>query len=204
MVVRSATTGCLVLLLGVAAPVCADIYSFTDEQGVTHLSNVPADTRYQVLVHSAPAVSEAGGRISDAQLARSAQYDAIIESASANTAVEADLLRAVIVVESGFDANAVSPKGAQGLMQLMPSTAKAYGAADASNPSQNIHAGARYLRRLLDRYDNDLELVLAAYNSGEAAVERHNNSIPPFRETRQYIPKVLRIYRELQRVAATT
>lgn len=204
MVVRSAPAGCLVLLLHAAEPACADIYAFTDEQGVTHLSNVPSDARYQVLLRSAPEVSEAGRRISAALLARSVQYDPIIETASASTAVEPDLLRAVIVVESGFDASAVSPRGARGLMQLMPATAKAYGASDASDPAQNIHAGARYLRDLMDRYDNDLELVLAAYNAGETAVERHRRRVPPYRETRLYIPKVLRIYRELRTLTAAT
>jgi soluble lytic murein transglycosylase-like protein len=145
-------------------------------------------------------VSEAGKPISAALLARSVQYDSIIQTASSRNSVEPELLRAVIVVESGFDANAVSPKGARGLMQLMPATAKAYGAANASDPAQNIHAGARYLRDLMDRYDNDLELVLAAYNAGEKAVERYERTIPPFRETRRYVPKVLRIYDELRKL----
>lgn len=200
--VRQAPAGILVLLLCAAAPVLADIYLFTDKHGVAHLTNVPSDVRYQVFLRSAPEVSEAGGRISAAQLARSVQYDSIIEEASVGTAVESDLLRAIIVVESGFDAGAVSPKGAQGLMQLMPATAKAYGAADARDPAQNIHAGARYLRVLLDRYENDLELVLAAYNAGETAVERHGRRIPPYRETMRYVPRVLKVYKGLRNSAA--
>ncbi len=192
------------MLLCAAAPVRADIYIFTDDQGATHLTNVPADARYQVLLHSAPEVSQAGGRISARMLERSVQYDSIITTAAASTSVEAELLRAVIVVESGFDAAAVSPKGAMGLMQLMPATARAYGAADASDPAQNIHAGARYLRDLLNRYGDDLELVLAAYNAGEKAVERYQRQIPPFRETRMYVPRVLRIYRELQALPSAT
>ena len=198
MVRRSALGGSLVLLLCAATPAWADIYSFTDEQGVTHLTNVPSDARYKVFLRSAPDVSEAGRPISPALLARSAQYDPIIESASASTSIEPELLRAVIVVESGFDAQAVSPKGARGLMQLMPATAKAYGARNASDPKQNIHAGARYLRYLMDRYENNLELVLAAYNAGEDAVERHQRQVPPYGETLRYVPKVLRIYRELR------
>lgn len=204
MVKRSALAGSLVLLLWAAAPACADIYSFTDEQGVTHLTNVPSDARYKVLLRSAPEISEAGRPISPALLARSAQYDPIIESASARTSIEPELLRAVIVVESGFDAKAVSPKGARGLMQLMPATAKAYGARNASDPKQNIHAGARYLRYLMDRYENNLELVLAAYNAGENAVERHQRQIPPYGETLRYVPKVLRVYRELRSLPAAS
>ncbi|MCC7198554.1 MAG: lytic transglycosylase domain-containing protein [Gammaproteobacteria bacterium] len=204
MSVRPVIAGSVLVLLCAAAPVRADIYIFTDDQGATHLTNVPADARYQVLLHSAPEVSQAGGRISARMLERSVQYDSIITTAAASTSVEAELLRAVIVVESGFDAAAVSPKGAMGLMQLMPATARAYGAADASDPAQNIHAGARYLRDLLNRYGDDLELVLAAYNAGEKAVERYQRQIPPFRETRMYVPRVLRIYRELQALPSAT
>jgi soluble lytic murein transglycosylase-like protein len=199
-----ALAGSLLLLLCAAAPARADIYVLTDEQGVTHLTNVPSDARYRVLLRSAPEVSEAGGRISAAQLARSVEYDSIIEAASVSTSIEPDLLRAVIVVESGFDADAISPKGARGLMQLMPATARAYGAADAGDPSQNIHAGARYLRDLIDRYENDLELVLAAYNAGETAVERHGRRIPPYRETLRYVPRVLKVYAGLRDLAPRT
>jgi soluble lytic murein transglycosylase-like protein len=200
---RPAIAGCLGVLLAVAAPARADIYSFTDEKGVAHFSNVPSDARYQVLLKSAPELSEAGAPISAALLARSAEYDPIIEQAAELTSVRPELLRAVIVVESGFDPEAVSKAGAKGLMQLMPATARAYGARDASDPAQNVHAGARYLRDLIDRYGNDLELVLAAYNAGEAAVERYGRAIPPYRETRRYVPKVLRVYRGLMSLSVT-
>jgi soluble lytic murein transglycosylase-like protein len=186
------------LFLAAAGPALADIYSFTDEQGVTHYTNVPVDARFELLLRSAPEVSEAGSPISAAMLARATDYDPIIETAAADHEVNPDLLRAVIVVESGFDAQARSPKGAVGLMQLMPATARAYGAEDLADPRQNVEAGTRFLRDLLDRYDEDLELVLAAYNAGEPAVERHGRRIPPFAETRQYVPKVLRVYRSLQ------
>ena len=159
----------------------ADIYSFTDENGVTHYTNVPSDARFQVLLHSAPEFSEAGARISRAMLARSAEFDEIIDMAAAQTSVEASLLRAVIVVESAFDPAAVSSRGARGLMQLMPATAKAYGAKNVDDPAQNVRAGARYLRDLIDRYENDLELVLAAYNAGETAVEKHGRAYSAIR-----------------------
>lgn len=191
----------VMLALSVAVGARADIFSFTDEHGVTHFTNVPSDARFQVLVKSAPAMSEAGARISAAMLARSAEFDGIIDRAAAQTSVEASLLRAVIVVESAFDPDAVSRRGARGLMQLMPATAKAYGAKNVDDPTQNVHAGARYLRDLIERYDNDLELVLAAYNAGEAAVERHGRKVPPFAETRDYVPRVLRVYRSLRELA---
>ncbi|MGH8134703.1 MAG: lytic transglycosylase domain-containing protein [Steroidobacteraceae bacterium] len=201
---RTLLAGSLVAFSLALTPAQADIYSFTDELGVTHFTNVPADARYQVLLRSAPETSQAGARISPAMLARSAEYDNIIEAAAAQATVEPSLLRAVIVVESAFDPDAVSSKGARGLMQLMPATAKAYGAVDVDDPAQNVQAGARYLRDLLKRYENDLELVLAAYNAGEAAVEQHGRRIPPFAETRRYVPRVLRVYNSLRELAVNT
>ncbi len=201
---RITLAGTVLALSMAATAVNADIYSFTDENGVTHFTNVPSDARYQVLLRSAPETSQAGARISPAMLARSAEFDAIIDAAAAQTAVEAALLRAVIVVESAFDADAVSIKGARGLMQLMPATAKAYGAVDINDPAQNVQAGARYLRDLIKRYQNDLELVLAAYNAGETAVERHGGRIPPFAETRRYVPRVLRVYNSLRELTVDT
>ena len=195
---------CLLVLSMAATTAVADIYSFTDENGVTHFTNVPSDARFQVLLRSAPEFSEAGARISRAMLARSAEFDEIIDTAAAQTSVEPSLLRAVIVVESAFDPAAVSSRGARGLMQLMPATARAYGAKDVDDPAQNVSAGARYLRDLIDRYENDLELVLAAYNAGETAVERHGRRIPPFAETRDYVPRVLRVYNSLRELSVDT
>lgn len=192
----------LLLASSIPAPTArADIYSFTDENGVTHFTNVPSDARYQVLLRNAPEFSGAGARISPAMLARSAEFDEIIDTAAAQSSVEASLLRAVIVVESAFDPAAVSKRGARGLMQLMPATARAYGAKNVDDPAQNVGAGARYLRDLIDRYENDLELVLAAYNAGETAVERHGRKVPPYAETRAYVPRVLRVYRSLRELS---
>jgi len=117
--------------------------------------------------------------------------------------IDASLLRAVIVVESAFDERAVSSRGARGLMQLTPATAVRFGVHDAFNPRQNVRAGAHYLRFLLDRYDNDLELVLAAYNAGEDAVDRYGRAVPPYKETRAYVPRVMRVYSALQDLSKT-
>jgi soluble lytic murein transglycosylase-like protein len=185
------------LALGlIASPVRADIYAFTDASGVPHFSNVPVDGRYQLLIATPadPATAPAGDQ---RLLARSGEYDAIIEHAAKTQAVEPSLLRAVIAVESGFDSRAVSPKGAVGLMQLMPKTAERYGAANPFDPAQNINAGAKYLRDLIKRYGRDLELALAAYNAGEDAVERSGRRIPAFKETALYVPRVLRVYKSL-------
>ena len=105
------------------------------------------------------------------------------------------MLHAVITVESRYDAAAVWPKGAIGLMQLMPGTAKRYGVADPFDPVQNVAGGARYLRDLLRMFDHDVRLALAAFNAGEHSVVRHGYRIPPFAETLEYVPRVLDLYR---------
>lgn len=199
----AAIAGGLVLLALVQAPAKADIYAFTDERGVTHFTNVPMDERYLLILESPDQRTRAGELLDPRLLARAADFDPIIERAARTHAVAADLLRAVIVVESGFNARAVSTRGARGLMQLMPATARQYGVSNAFDPDQNIAAGAHYLRDLSDRYENDLELVLAAYNAGERAVERYGRRLPPFPETRRYVPRVLGIYRHLLDLAAS-
>jgi soluble lytic murein transglycosylase-like protein len=182
----------------------ADIYSFVDDDGVTHFSNVPTDPRFQFLLASPADRTQSGQAYSPALLAKSVQFDPIIEKAALAASVEADLLRAVIVVESGFNARAVSKAGAVGLMQLMPATAKRFGATDRYDPTQNVHAGARYLKSLIDRYGKDIELALAAYNAGEDAVDRCGRCIPAFRETQAYVPKVLSVYDRLVAQTRTT
>ncbi len=176
---------------------CADVFVFTDENGVTSFSNVPVDDRYVLLLTSTADVSDVDFTINPDMLAKSRSYGPIIEKAASSNDVQAALLRAIIVVESGFNERAESPRGAQGLMQLMPTTARQYGVSDAFDPSQNIQAGAQHLRGLIERYQNDLELALAAYNAGEDAVERYGRKIPPFAETKRYVPKVLEIYNNL-------
>jgi soluble lytic murein transglycosylase-like protein len=172
----------------------ADIYSFVDEAGITHFSNVPTDTRYRLLLASPP---EPGQGQDPRWLGRSHAFDSLIDRAASEATVHPQLVRAIIVVESAFNPKAVSRRGAAGLMQLLPKTARRYGASNVFDPEQNITAGTRYLRDLMSRYGNNLELVLAAYNAGEDAVERYGKRVPPYAETRQYVPAVLRIYRAL-------
>jgi soluble lytic murein transglycosylase-like protein len=119
-------------------------------------------------------------------------YDAIISEAAAKYNIDPALLKAVIHAESGFKPNAVSPAGAQGLMQLMPSTAAALGVTDPFDPEQNIYAGARYLRAQLDRFGGDVALALAAYNAGPGAVARYGG-VPPYKETQRYVQRVLEL-----------
>jgi len=180
----------------------ADIYAFTDAAGTTHFSNIPDDSRYTLVARTpAPevAVSSADARRAALWLARSVDYDAAIQRAAQAASIHAELVRAVIVVESGFNPRAISRRGAMGLMQLMPSTARQYGAFNAFDPEQNIDAGARYLAALLNRYgDTHLDLVLAAYNAGENAVEHYGRRVPPYRETRAYVPNVMKVYKALR------
>lgn len=123
-------------------------------------------------------------------------YDSHIEAAATESNVDAGLIRAVISVESGFNPSARSPKGAMGLMQLMPDTARKYGVKNIRDPAQNIQGGARYLSALMAMFGNDLKLVLAAYNAGEEAVIKYGRRIPPYAETAAYVPKVLSRYKK--------
>ncbi len=185
-----------VLLAGTAAA-NSRIYMYVDADGVRHYTDVPDNNRYRLLRLSPNEVTESGDHYSPTILARASQYDSIIEKAAASSAVEPNLLRAVIVVESGFNSRAVSKRGAVGLMQLMPATASRFGVSNPYDPKENIHAGALYLKFLMDRFGQNVRLALAAYNAGEDAVARNGGQIPPFTETMAYVPKVLRIYRML-------
>ena len=189
------------LLVGVwvhtDARAAAKIYTYVDAGGVKHYTDVPDNSRYKLLVMSPRDLTESGDHYDSVLLAKAAQYDSIIETAALSAKVESNLLRAVIVVESGFNSRAVSKRGAVGLMQLMPATASRFGVSNLYDPSQNVHAGATYLKFLMNRFGQDVRLALAAYNAGEDAVDRNGGQIPPFSETRAYVPRVLKIYRML-------
>jgi len=191
------------LVLGVASA-RADFYSFVDARGVVHFSNVPVDARYQFLLASPREKTQSGQGYDARLLAQAGRFDRIIDSAATASSLAPELLKAVIVVESGFNARAVSKRGAAGLMQLMPATARQYGVTDRFDPTQNIRGGARYLKSLIDRYDNDIKLALAAYNAGEAAVDRCGRCIPRYRETQAYVPRVWRMYQSLLGQAEST
>jgi soluble lytic murein transglycosylase-like protein len=185
---------CLALVIaGVvsAAPASAQIYTWRDANGHLVLSNVRTES-------GAPAVTRtyAVPRTETVRATRYVaadrgwQYENLISEHSRLNGVRSDLVRAVMQVESAFNPNAISPKGAMGLMQLMPATMRQYGVLNAFNPAENVRAGVAYLRNLLDRYSNNEELALAAYNAGPGAVDKHGQAVPPYRETRNYVAKI--------------
>jgi len=192
------------LLAAPSIAASAKIYTYMDAQGLRHYTDVPDNNRYRLLVLSPQDRTASGDRYDAQLLARASQYDSIIEHAAIAAAVEPNLLRAVIVVESGFNSHAVSKRGAVGLMQLMPATASRFGVSNPYDARQNVHAGARYLKFLIDRFGHDVRLALAAYNAGEDAVVRNGGQIPPFSETMAYVPRVLKIYKMLGEQARST
>lgn len=244
------------LWIGAARTAGADIYSFTDPNGVIHLTDRPLGPEYRLLI-SSPKESKAdqkkraqarkeslarqplpgratgllsgnpvaGAYGSSAPGARVIRYDGrqesrnprsnlvtlggmpysgyagggsmndTIQDASQRYRIHTALIKAVIKTESDFNPLAVSPKGAVGLMQLMPGTAQDLGVVDRTDPVENIHGGVRYLREMLEQFNNDLVLSLAAYNAGPGAVKKHGNTVPPYEETQHYVAKVLHYYR---------
>jgi soluble lytic murein transglycosylase-like protein len=182
------------LLLAALAPgAAAQIYVGTDRDGVVTLSTAATDVTPTMLLGDAPAVKEPPGR-----RPRASAFLEQVSSASAATGVPRALIEAVIQVESNFDPAARSLKGAVGLMQVMPATGRRFGAKDLNDPADNILVGSRYLKYLLESFDQDVELALAAYNAGEGAVLRAGRRTPKIAETARYVPKVLDTYRALQ------
>jgi hypothetical protein len=172
----------------VLAPAEAGTYRFEDESGAVHYTNVPGDPRYQ-LYRSDPAAPRPPSLAAGAPANGLAAYAETIRLAAERYRVDRRLVEAVIHVESGGNPQAVSPKGALGLMQLMPQRAAELGVANPFNPSQNVDGGVRHLRDLLKRFAGNVTLALAAYNAGEGAVRAYQG-VPPFPETRDYIRKV--------------
>ena len=166
----------------------AQIYVWRDAAGNVVLSDKKKDPAAKT--YSVAPTANASFRTTMPLSKRAAQYESLIEEHSTANAVSADLVRAVIQAESAFNPRALSPKGAMGLMQLMPDTAAEFGVDDPYNPAQNVGAGVKYLKQLLDRYDGRVELALAAYNAGPGAVKKYGGKVPPYRETQAYVAKI--------------
>ena len=182
---------CLIAAMAWAPMAFADIYMYSDSRGGLHFSNAPTEPQYRYYTHDLASWHKfkawGVGRIDGA---RRKQFDQIIAAAARRHQVDAALIKAVIRTESDFVPEAVSPKGALGLMQLMPATARLHNVGRAFEPGANVEGGVRHLRYLLDRYSGNLRLTLAAYNAGEKAVER-SGGVPPYPETWQYLTRVL-------------
>jgi len=187
--------GLALALAVLAGPARAGVWVWEDEQGRLHFSDMPRHSGYQPLEDSAKkARATPTARVDLGPLGTRA-WDGVIAQACRAHGVEPGLVKAVVHAESRFDLYAVSHKGAQGLMQLMPHTAKRLGVDDPFDPWQNIQAGTRYLSYLMRRFKGDLELTLAAYNAGETTVRRYGG-IPPYPETRRYVKKVMSLARD--------
>jgi len=194
----------IALSLAAAVPAQAQIYSWRDANGNLVLSNKRADgTAPDLPSYAVPRAQ--GVRATRSAIAeRSRPYESLITEHSRAQGVRADLVRAVMQVESGFNPYARSPKGAMGLMQLMPATAKQYGVRNAFNPTENVRAGVAYLRELLDRYQDNEELALAAYNAGPGAVDKHGQTVPPYRETQSYVAQINKMAAKPVTIPGTT
>jgi len=171
----------------------ADIFKYVDEEGVLHLTNVPSspNVKYVLVLKEKRILFRSGIDVN--------KFDQIIIKTANKYKVDYALIKAVIKAESNFNHQAVSPVGAQGLMQLMPATASQLQVENAFHPEKNIEGGVRYLRYLINLYRGDLTLALAAYNAGEKAVAKYGNQIPPYRETENYVKRVMSFYRSFNR-----
>jgi soluble lytic murein transglycosylase-like protein len=177
------------MLVGIAGRADAQIYSWLDTNGTLVVSNVPQGTNLGIASYEVP---DADGirATRPVESKRTTWFDDLIDEHASRNGVRRGLVRAVIQVESGFNPRALSNKGAMGLMQLMPATARQFGVVNAFDPAENVRGGVAYLRQLLDRYNGDERLALAAYNAGPGAVDRYGQTVPPYRETRDYVSRV--------------
>lgn len=172
------------LLLWTGCPVSADVYRYVDKNGVWHFTNIKNDSRYRIYIRTPK----------ETPTEYIEKYAGMIKQASRRFGIEPSLIKAVIKAESDFDHRAISHKGAQGLMQLMPNTAEAMDVDNPFNPEENIFGGTQYLSVLLKRFNNNKRLALAAYNAGPEKVESYRG-VPPYKETRMFVKKVFHYYR---------
>ncbi len=201
----------ILMSLGCSQLVSADVFKFIDSRGTVFYTDKPRNDHYQRIIKSTPKpvriapmlkdlvpVDEDSDPLSLGHLINPNKnnFDRFIEQTADKHQVDARLVRAVIETESAYNVTAQSPKGAVGLMQLMPDTAKRFGVLDRNNPHQNVDGGTRYLKYLIELFKPNLGLALAAYNAGENAVLRNNNQIPPYPETQNYVRQVLALYRQ--------
>jgi soluble lytic murein transglycosylase len=184
-----------ILVMAASPAVWADFYMYKDKSGVLRFTNAPSNSDYRFFMSEGPALLRLKGYRDPA---RAKKYDPLIVAAADRHKIDRALIKAVIRAESDFVPHATSPKGAQGLMQLMPGTARLHGVRRAYDPEDNVEGGVRHLRQLLDRYGGNVRLALAAYNAGAGAVDKYGG-VPPYPETWQYLERVLRFREHYQR-----
>ena len=189
----------ILFLCAVTTPryVTADIYRYVDEDDIVHFTDAPTDKRFKIFMRDYKKDRELRTKLRYASSANPAEYEQLIKSCSEKYGVNQSLVKAVIHAESGYNQNAVSRKGAGGLMQLMPETAKSLNVADRFNPRDNVDGGVKYLRFLLDTFRGDVSLAVAAYNAGLNKVAKYGG-IPPYNETRTYVDRVLSYMKSYQ------
>jgi soluble lytic murein transglycosylase-like protein len=175
----------------------ADIYRYVDEDDIVHFTDAPTDKRFKIFMRDFKKDKELRTKLKYASSVNPAEYEQLIKSCSEKYGVNQSLVKAVIHAESGYNPNAVSSKGASGLMQLMPETAKSLKVADRFNPKDNVDGGVKYLRFLLDTFRGDVSLAVAAYNAGLNKVTKYGG-IPPYNETRTYVTRVLSYMKSYQ------
>ncbi|MBW4055125.1 MAG: lytic transglycosylase domain-containing protein [Proteobacteria bacterium] len=175
----------------------ADIYRYVDENDIVHFTDAPTDKRFKVFLRDLKKDRQLRTKLKYAASVNPAEFEQLINTCSAKYGVNPCLVKAVIHAESGYNPNAVSSKGASGLMQLMPATARSLKVADRFNPKDNVEGGVKYLRFLLDTFRGDVSLAVAAYNAGLNKVAKYGG-IPPYNETRTYVDRVLSYMKSYQ------
>lgn len=190
----------ILLTLFISNEVVADIYKFTDTDGRVYYTDEPRHSLYKRIIKSKTFrysnTNNYHTKVRTFSGANKKRFAELIEQAANRYQVDAKLVHAVIQTESAYNSSAQSPKGAVGLMQLMPDTARRFGVSDRNDPDQNVDGGTRYLKHLINMFNPNLDLAVAAYNAGENAVIRYNNSIPPYPETQNYVKQVLALYHQ--------
>ena len=184
------------LLLLVPHLTLAEIYKYRGPDGTVHFTDRPMYGNYRLVWKSGSSSAKSSSNWNLKLKQNKSKMTPLIEQTAKQMRLHPGLLHAMVMVESAYNPQAISRKGAQGLMQLMPETANRYGVNDSYDPRQNLEGGARYIKDLLAEFQFDLKLALAAYNAGENAVKKYGNQIPPYPETQEYVEKVLGYYKK--------
>jgi len=194
------------LALLASTEVMADVYKYVDESGHVFYTDEPRNKLYKRIIKTPPIrhlASTSSPLFTNTSFKRhtfsgvnKARYNELIADAASRHNIDVKLLHAVIQTESAYNPSAISSAGAAGLMQLMPATAQRFGVTDRIDPDQNVDGGTRYLKHLITMFGPRLDLAIAAYNAGENAVIKYNNTIPPYRETQDYVRQVLALYKQ--------